>query len=272
MGGAHQQRRTEQNRLGRDDPGQLWFTDYHAGKIGQLNLSTHAITEFPLPTGDAADLDRLRPREQPGYFTATGREGAFVDSINSGGGITEYLQPNAYNPGRVIVGGDGNIWAETSGRLLKMTPGGTFLASPPTTGAVGSGLANGPIVSGQPTIWYASGSQVSYVTADGTTAQGTYVEPISFGSIQGLTQGTGNTMYFTIGSGQYGGMGDANKVAKVVVTGTSIGGFLDQSISHEDSSPTGITLGPDGNVWWLEQNPGSLGGGLRSDRLTWEVG
>ena len=241
-------------------PGNLWFTEYHAGNIGRLNLSTNAITEFPLPTGDAQPISiAFDAANNLAYFTAIGREGAFVDSINSGGGITEYLQPNAYNPGRVIVGGDGNIWAETSGQLLKMTPGGTFLASPPTIGPVGSGLANGPIVSGQPTIWYASGSQVSYVTADGTTAQGTYVEPISFGSIQGLTQGTGNTMYLTIGSGQYGGMGDANKVAKVVVTGTSVGGFVDQSISHEDSMPTGITLGPDGNVWWLEQNPGSLG-------------
>ncbi len=243
-------------------PGTLWFTESNAGLIGRLNLSTHVISEFPVPTGDATPISIVfDPANNLCYFTATGREGAFIDSINSSGVITEYLQPNAYFPGRVIVGGDGNIWAETSGQLLKMTPTGTFLVSPPTTGPLGTGLANGPIVSGQPTIWYASGSQVSYVTADGTTAQGTYVEPISFGSIQGLTQGTGNTMYFTIGSGQYGGMGDANKVAKVVVTGTTIGGFLDQSIVHEDSSPTGITLGPDGNVWWLEQNPGSLGRG-----------
>src|SRR5947209_8706114 len=33
--------------------GNLWFTENSVGKIGMINPTTHAITEFPVPTAGA---------------------------------------------------------------------------------------------------------------------------------------------------------------------------------------------------------------------------
>ena len=33
--------------------GNLWFTEHDADKIGMINPTTHAITEFPVPTANA---------------------------------------------------------------------------------------------------------------------------------------------------------------------------------------------------------------------------
>jgi streptogramin lyase len=92
--------------------GNLWFTEgmnNGAGKIGEINPTTHAINEFAVPT------------PVPGftYWITAGPDGNLwfpetvgkIGTITTAGVITEYPIPyaNAY-PFGISVGPDGNVW------------------------------------------------------------------------------------------------------------------------------------------------------------------
>ena len=57
--------------------GNLWFTEDAANKIGEINPTTHAITEFPLPTAGSQPLaSRRAPTATSGSpSTARARSG-----------------------------------------------------------------------------------------------------------------------------------------------------------------------------------------------------
>ena len=96
--------------------GNLWFTEsYDSDKIGVINPTTHAISEFPIPT----------PSSYP-YLITTGPDGNLWFAEGEGGqigminptthAITEFPVPydNAF-PFGITAGPDGNIWFTDSG-------------------------------------------------------------------------------------------------------------------------------------------------------------
>jgi hypothetical protein len=96
--------------------GNLWFTEAQAGKIGMINPTTHAISEFAIPSGAAPSRitagpdgnlwfseEYFPPREQ-----GVGQIGMINPTTHA---ITEFPIPyaNSYPTG-ITTGPDGNLW------------------------------------------------------------------------------------------------------------------------------------------------------------------
>ena len=92
--------------------GNLWFTETRAGKIGMINPTTHAITEFPVPTTSSGPWDdHGGPRRQP-LVHRVPRDGNQIGMINPAThAITEFPVPTAMlTPDGITAGPDGNLW------------------------------------------------------------------------------------------------------------------------------------------------------------------
>jgi hypothetical protein len=130
--------------------GNLWFIEStsvppgpeggfgESGQIGMINPTTHAITEFPIPTGDAEPAGITAGRdgnlwftEVRGYSTDVSQIGMINPTTHA---ITEFPTPTA-NPrllGGITSGPDGDLWfTDQSGKI------GQFALSPLVVGTVG---------------------------------------------------------------------------------------------------------------------------------------
>ena len=83
------------SRITAGPDGNLWFTEYQGNKIGMINPTTHAITEFPIP-------DRQRPVPPGSRRAPTATSGSPSTAANKIGminptthAITEFAIPTA---------------------------------------------------------------------------------------------------------------------------------------------------------------------------------
>ncbi len=98
----------------------FWFTESGTGKIGRIDRTTRAITEYAPPTpnsqpwGIAASNDKI-------YFTESSRNqiGRIAFDVDDKPTITEVPLGVGVTPKGITVGGDGNVWfAEENGNKL----------------------------------------------------------------------------------------------------------------------------------------------------------
>ena len=250
----------------------MWFTEWGAGRIGAINLDGSGLQVFTLPGG-----------QQPGATTTVSDQ---PEAIVAG--------PDG-NLWTTVQGGKYIGVMSTSGSLLHQYPAVAPAGNPDPTGN-GSGLPGldgitvGPDGSGGRAVWF---------TAEGDHNPGTPAfRPVMVGNgVLGMISTTGTVSTFVPpsdlpGSGNGFGTFAPNSIvagpdgniymtdvaasavwqfnpsthawASVSVpgcsdpnSGTNIGPF------SGNVQPTGMTVGPDGNIWFTENNTcGSL------DRLT----
>ncbi|HSX36819.1 MAG TPA: hypothetical protein VLG13_01730, partial [Patescibacteria group bacterium] len=92
--------------------GNVWFTEQSVGKIGKIDLSTHAITEYPISpaSGTAAPVSITTGADGNLWFTDQGTDfpTGGLGVMTTSGSVTEYQTPNSHPSG--ITDPNGTIW------------------------------------------------------------------------------------------------------------------------------------------------------------------
>ena len=104
--------------------GNLWFTEYNASKIGEINPLTHATSDFATPTASSEPFAITVGPDGNIWFTET--IPSMIGEINPVTHATsDFATPtSSSNPSSITVGPDGNIWfAEfNASRIGEMNP------------------------------------------------------------------------------------------------------------------------------------------------------
>ena len=209
--------------------GNLWFAETGADKIGRMTPAG-AVTQFPLPPIPVPAETQPNPGSAPGPRAITvGPDGALwfvgvpgeVGRITTAGVVTEFAVP-AIPP-----------------------PAGSAAGTAPTV-LTPSGITVGPDGALWFTAYPASGD--SYVGR--ITATGAVTEYAATGFDLGSTIVTGSDGNLWMFGTQYAS-GD-NAIGRI----TPAGVFTTFTVPGNFSEIAGLTAGPNGNVWFTEEEDG----------------
>ncbi len=264
-----------------DGQGNEWFTESTANKIARIDHRTHALTEFPIPT----------PATNP-FGLSLGHDGniwfAEQGQLNSPGGaptgnigrilttapytITEFpLGAGSGANGYITSGVDGNLWfgevqltgttfSYTIDRMSPTAPNTVTKFHTKTRGAIPLGFTSGT----DGGIWYpvrlpASGlSAIARIDPNAPDPQQSILEfllPPSSEVAADITPGPNGTIWWTQSSGTTSSIGRiltaaAHTITQFPVPPTDVTG---------SSDATGISQGPDGNMWFTDKDPSKIG-------------
>lgn len=234
--------------------GNVWFTGNTNNSLGEpvsdwvgRITPTGHLTEFPVPSyaggitsGPDGDL----------WFT----QAHAIGRITPSGHVTEF--PASGDPGDITAGPGGDLWftdsnsSNTGGSIGRITPSGEItkfssgITSPPES------IAAGPGGDG----WFTElDGAIGRITPKGKVTEFSRTVP---GQPQRITAAPDGNLWFTDTSTD--GMGNpVSAVGRITPQGRVrlfTRGITQGPIQgrSQGSQPTGITAGPDGNVWFTE--------------------
>jgi hypothetical protein len=272
--------------------GNLWFTEFQAAKIGEINPATHAITEFAVPYGPNGicagpdgnlwftggnEIGMINPTTHAiNEFATTsgttgitagpdgnlwfteygGTSGGYVGMINlANHAIHEFAVPNA-NPGRIAAAPDGNLWfGDESGKIGIVSPAtdGITEYSIPFANADPFGITAGP-----DGIWFADhGTNAIGLATLATSQQVVTQQPPS-----SLTAGSPFSLTVTAPDSSFNGtvtVGLANNPGVATLVGT-----LTATASNGVAVFSGLTLTKAAIGYTLSASSGGYGWGITS--------
>jgi streptogramin lyase len=267
--------------------GNLWFTDNVANAIGMINPTTHAMSEFTVPTGSAPQGITAGPDGNI-WFTEWPGEIGMINPTNHA--ITESaalptLPDNptvSAKPFAITAGPDGNLWfTQLLHRYIGEINRTTHAISEiylPFAANSGWGITSGP----DGAVWatesamlaeintttevateFHVGSDLGIVTGpDGNlwiaaggngirmfnpTTDAATLFSTAPASPQGITAGPDGNLWFTTESNQ---IGQFNPTTDAVTL---------YSVPYTDAAVYGITPGPDGNLWFTDRGTNAIG-------------
>ena len=104
--------------------GNLWFTENQAGQIGMINPTTHAVTEFTIPTASSGPMGIVAGPDGNLWFTeANANQIGMIDLTTHT--ISEFALPTASSqPSEITAGPDGNLWFTelAAGKIASINP------------------------------------------------------------------------------------------------------------------------------------------------------
>jgi streptogramin lyase len=215
---------------------------------GTARAALGDITEFTIPTASAFPSGIVAGPDGNLWFTEQTKNA--VAKVTTSGVVTEYPIPNSVNatPFGIALGPDGNLWftENSANKIGRITIEGIITGYPiPTAASDPLDIAAGP----DGNLWFTEGkaNNVARVTTAGVITEFPITTPNS-GPL-GIAAGPDGNLWFTESK--------ANKVAKVTtgVSGirvTPAGVVTEYPILTASSTPSGITRGPDGNLWFTE--------------------
>jgi len=235
--------------------GALWFADasYLSGWIGRITTAG-AITKFPVPTSSALTGITVGP---DGALWFTEYQGNKIGRITTTGQVTEYAIPTSNSvPIGIAKGPDGDLWftefiADKIGRVIPDGTG-TITEFPLGYGSRPRDITAGP----DGALWFtesgSNGNKIGRITTDGTITE----FPVPTGNPYNITVGPDGALWFTEQTG--------NKIGRITTTGQvtefAIGkGGGGKKNTNNQPQPTGITQGPDGNLWFAEWGDSKIG-------------
>jgi streptogramin lyase len=220
--------------------GNLWFTEsffdptsreYSRVQIGMINPTTHAITEFPIPSGDVPRSIAAGPDGNlwftESHFDPTdpalnhGFDKGQIGMINpTTHAITEFPVPSSGVPSSITAGADGDLWFTESVADSGYAVGGIGMVDPKTHTIAEFRLPPGPVTDTE---------------------------------LFDITSGPDGNLWFTGHSGEPGAgfsdfgffIGQFKPTTRAIAEFPTPGQFPE----HEAYS---ITSGPDGNLWFTE--------------------
>jgi streptogramin lyase len=224
--------------------GNLWFTVKKTGKVGKITPSG-AITEYALTSG-SAPLGITTGSDKNLWLTShpVAAEKAEIEKITTSGTVTGYALPSGSGPDGIAAGPDKNLWftENTSSKIGKMNTSGTILAEyelPKESYPVG--ITAGP----DGNLWFTEGvnfgtGRIGKITTSGEIKEYTLATGVHPGEI---VSGPEESLWFT----------ESGKIGKIttsgVITEHSLGG----------GSAKGLTVGPEGNLWFTNAASGKIG-------------
>jgi streptogramin lyase len=247
--------------------GNVWFTEVTGNRVGEITPSG-SITEFGTANGlsPSADLQDIAPGPNGAlWFSEDGNMGKIGRIDPTTHAITEFGTANGLTanstPYGITPGPDGNVWfteAASPGRIGRINP---------TTHAISEfGTANGLTVNSQPLGITAGPDGNLWFTEYNDPGRIGRINPntgaiVEFGTASGLTAnrspsyiitGPDGALWFT----EYGntGTGAASAIGRIDPGTGAITEFGAANGLTANSGPYGITVGPDGNLWFVEFN------------------
>ena len=111
--------------------GGFWFTESGTDKIGRIDATTRAITEYALPTPDSKPWG-IAASANTIYFTeSAGNKIGRITFANNKPTITEIALPNGGTPQGITIGDHGQVWfTEESGNRLGLYYGDATVTPP----------------------------------------------------------------------------------------------------------------------------------------------
>ena len=222
--------------------GNLWFTEWKAGKIGMINPTTHAISEFTVIAGGSGALRGITAGPDGNlWFGVTADEIGMINPTTHA--ISEFTLPSyeccgiSGGPWGLTAGPDGNIWFMEStyahiGMINLTTHVITEFALPSVfVGETGPSY----ITSGSNgNLWFTlNGNQYVGEINPTTHTVSDFATPTDAIPL-GITAGPDGNIWFTVGNGQIG----------------QINPTTDAITVYPVPAGLGITAGPDGNLWF----------------------
>lgn len=223
--------------------GSLWYTGQMANKLGRFDPKTERFKEFPLKTADSGPHGLAPDQEGNIWFTAISK--GYVGKLNPATGeITEYHMPDsrARDPHTPVFDQHGTLWftTEESNFVGKLDPrtGDIKLKLVATPHAVPYGI----VVLSSGTPYFCEFGTNKLAAIDPKTMQITEFELPQGARPRRLAVAQDDTIYYTDYGRGY--LGHFDPTSKKIEEWQSPGGA--------GSKPYGITITPDGTVWYSE--------------------
>ena len=277
--------------------GNLWFTEYDGNRIGRIT-PTGAVNEFSTGiTANSFPIDITAGPDGNLWFTEF--SGNRIGRITPTGTVTEFSTgiSTGSSPRNITAGPDGNLWfTEINGdRIARITTAGTVTEfnAGITANSAPTGITTGP----DGNLWFAEARDRIGRTAPPPTV--TAVSPNSGSAAGGTTITVSGTGFSTVAGAttlQAGGVAATAVVCSSVTTCTArtlphLAGTVDVTVNVNGvvsatsptdhftyttssppttfteyssgiaagSAPQGITVGPDGNLWFTEPTGNRIG-------------
>jgi streptogramin lyase/6-phosphogluconolactonase (cycloisomerase 2 family) len=212
--------------------GNVWFTEFIGNKIGRITPAG-VITEFATPTASGPDGITTGP---DGNLWYAGYYGNKIGKVTPSGTITEFAGPGG--PALITSGSDGNLWFTEfdSAKIGRITPAGavTEFSAGITAGSVPYGITSGP----DGNLWFTEyvGNKVGRITPSGTVTE--FPLPVVGSGPAAIVAGPDGALWFAE-------LGGTPKRIGRITTGGTITEFAGLS-----AGTNGIALGPDNNLWF----------------------
>jgi streptogramin lyase len=219
--------------------GNLWFTEADANRIGEINPTTHAIAEFPIPTagptnGIVAGGITAGPDGNVWFTEIQANKIGEINPITHV--IAEFPIPTAHSGLEGITAGpDRSIWF-TGGEIDPVTHTITEVPS-----VSGEEITTGP----DGNLWFTTPAGVIGRFNPTNHALTNYLlSSTNQGPPAGITAGPDGNLWFTEGIGNKVGMIDP-----------ATGVVSEFALPTPGSHPVSIAAGSDGNLWFTEESP-----------------
>jgi len=227
--------------------GNIWFAEYNSSHIARITPGG-VITEIPTPRPDSAPCSMTVGPDGALWFSG----GFGIMRMTLAGVFTEFLTNGA---SMVITGPDGNIWfiESTAGpdadahTITKMSLAGTILAQYPVPRLNASQV--GPTMTAGPdgNIWfieYVNNNKLGRLELDGTYTEFPLPDVLTqpgciVAGLQGMLLFCADQYYPA--TDWIGRITTDGVISKLPVNSFAFG-------------VNSITVGPDGNVWFIEQS------------------
>ena len=222
--------------------------------------------EFPIPTPGAVPLSIVAGPDGNVWFTESER--AQIGRITTGGVITEFPLPRSNSfLGTITTGPDNNLWFTESDRIGRITRNGEITEFRVRTDSPGAyGITNGP----DGALWFteANRGRIGRITTDGEITEFTLPQEHSNGNKSNrvpweIVKGSDGNLWFT-DKAQL-----TNVIGRITTSGVSTefpiptAGCPEEEFFPGHTFPncglSGITAGPDGNLWYLAAKGNKVG-------------
>jgi len=225
--------------------GSIWFTEELASKIGHLNPKTGEFKEYPL-----TDQKNIAPHglvaDQNGNVWFAASSGGFIGKLEPNAGkvvVFKMPDPKATDPESLAFDSKGTLWftVQNANMVGKLDPtsGAITLKEVPSQNARPTGIL--VLKRGTPLFAEPGAGKIGYIAQD-TFDVHEFALPPGTRSRRLAIAPDENTLYFTDYTG--GNLGKLDMSVGALIMFPTPGG--------SDSSPYGLTITPDGTVWFCE--------------------
>jgi len=225
--------------------GSIWFTEEMANQVGHLNPKTGEFKEYPL-TDEKSVAPHGLVADQNGNIWFAASSGGFIGKLEPNTGkviVFKMPDPKATDPESLAFDSKGILWftVQNANMVGKLDPasGAIILKQVPSQNARPTGIL--VLKRGIPVFAEPGANKIGSITPDTLTVtdfplpRGTRSRRIAIAPDE-------NTLYFTDSLG--GNLGKLDISIGALVLFPTPGG--------SDSFPYGLTITPDGTVWYCE--------------------
>jgi streptogramin lyase len=218
--------------------GNLWFTEANGSKIGEINPTTHAISEFA--SGASPRMITAGPDGNLWFAEFWADKIGMINPNDPTHHIYEFATPTpSSHPLGITAGPDGNLWfTEYQADKIAVINPTTHAISEfavPTASAYPYGITAGP----DGNLWFTELGAHKIGQINPTTHAITEFASSSDGRV--ITAGPDGNLWFAEPSG---------KIGMITTAGT----ITEFTVPTAGAYPVGITAAPDGNLWFTDAN------------------